>query len=616
MCGFIAIYYKNEIFGQKVTNTHDEMRSLLHHRGPDEFKTFTSSNGRLDLFFYRLSIIDLDHGSQPISSSDGTIISVFNGEIYNFKELREELASEGVTLKTQGDAEVIPNLFALHGPNFVNKLRGMFTIVLWDGEKVHVYRDRFGIKPLYQAEDDEKVIFSSEVKPLVSLTSINKTISIKALADYLRYGYVLGPHNIFSDVKSIAPASYLCLDGKRTTENLFYDIATDKVSATNERDALKQLEDKIFETVSCHLTADVPVGIFLSGGLDSGLIAAMASQVNPSIKTLTLKFEGAPVDESTVAHDIAKHCGLDHEVISVTSDDLLKVMVESIWRMESPLADSGALANFLISKHAKNRGLKVVLCGAGGDELFAGYTYHVKSKLEEKLYPFRYLAPLMMPFVGKERRRKLKRSLSFDKDPLFHYLDKTRVFFDVSIFSDSLVDEDLKSYWFKNTKASHKLKRLYSDLHTYIPSNLMLLLDRATMSSSIEGRVPFLDHELADLAFTFNDDIRTPGGERKGLLKKLARKHLPSSVFELPKIGFNSPVEAWMNGPLADKVDLILRSERFLNRSFWERTKIEKIISEPLNFHQKWTLFQLELFCLIHVDQEFTSLEDIHWDQL
>lgn len=598
MCGFIGIVRKNS---SALRRADDSFRGLLNKRGPDDFKIFHSPCGRVDFYFYRLSIIDLEMSSQPVSSATGKTTAVFNGEIYNYLELRQHLESKGVKFKSTGDSEVIPNLYELYGENFVQKLRGMFTIMLYDGDKVVIYRDRLGIKPLYYHETESEIIFASEVKPLLKLMNDKKKeISKESLEDYLNYGYVLSPHNIFKNIKTVAPAEKLAIkNGKIHTEQ-YWKISNIRPNFLKQEDAIKIVEQKIDEVVKLHLQADVPVGIFLSGGFDSGIIAARASTMTSSLKAYTLRFVDKKIDESKIAADIAKKYHLTHEIYDVTSDDLLNELAASIWQSEAPLADSGMMANLFISRKVRAEGIKVALCGAGGDEIFAGYTYHVRDTLEKKITRLRRLVHAGSSLFPGELSGKLKRAASFDLDPVFHYIGKTRVF---NNFDRYKWDEDLKVKYFKEFQHDPSTARLTADLQSYVPDNLMLLIDRATMAYSVEGRVPFLDHEIVELMISLPSEVRTLNGDRKGMLKEIGKKILPSSMYSLPKMGFNSPVNEWMNGKLGELVSFALSPQRIKNREYFEILEERKINLAALNFHQKWTLLQLELFYRMFLDK-------------
>lgn len=599
MCGFLAIYNKDSL-----SENIEHIKPLLAHRGPDKQSEYRDLNKKVDLYFFRLSIIDLETGGQPIISKNQEVVAVFNGEIYNYLELREELMADGYEFITQGDAEVITPLYEKYGDKFVSKLEGMFTISLWDSEKeeLHIYRDRFGIKQLYYTETENKLYFSSEVKPLLALPGVSRSVSEQGVFEYLSFGYTLGEISFFKDIKKVPQATHLIVkNGKIVKEERYWDFSQElKLSSKDE------LLNSLDESIKLHLRSDVKVGAFLSGGLDSGMLVARASKQYSGLSTYTLKFSEAVVDESVVAEEIAKKYKTKHKTFTAKYDDLLAELPKAVWACDEPLADSGILANFLISSLAAKDNCKVVISGAGGDELFGGYSYHVRSEFEKKFKGFEWACRLMGNLLPGSMGRKWYRTGSYDSDPGSHYLLHTKVFHEPEKLStnfDQFSDSN-KSKWLKKFRGEHQTARLYADLHTYIPDNLMVHFDRATMTRSIEGRVPFLHHPLVERALNVPSAQRNPNGSRKQLLKDIARDHLPESVFNLPKIGFNSPVSAWMNGPVGQDMLRVIRSDSFINRDFWKGGEIKKIVHSNLPFHQVWSLFQLEMFCRVHIDNE------------
>ncbi len=608
MCGFIGLIRKNQRPSPHSAVKQylpDFYRPLLKNRGPDDFRFFHSPCGKVEFYFYRLSIIDLDHGFQPSYSSSRKIVSVFNGEIYNYQELRQQLMTLGIQLKTNGDAEVIPNLYEIYGESFVEKLRGMFSILIWDGEKVLAYRDRMGIKPLYYYDSANTVFFSSEVKPLLRLApEIKNSVNYAAVEDYLNYGYSLAPHNIFTDVHTVEPATFIRIQNQQITSKKYWQINQVEQLIISEPEALDLVDKKLNEVCALHMQADVPACIFLSGGFDSGILAAKAARTHPQTKAYTLRFPEKKVDESAVARDIAKMHNLEHVVYDVSSENLMNLLTTSLWQIEAPFADSGILANMFISQKVRADGIKVALCGAGGDEIFAGYSYHAPTDLEQKLMQFGDLPYYFAQLLPGQNGGKLKRAAAFSANPLFHYIAKTRVF---NNFDHHHWNKDLKVQYFNQFAKWPFSARLVADLQTYVPDNLMLLLDRTTMAHSVEGRVPLLDHELVELMLSLPNDIRLPNNERKGFLKKLGKNILPQSMYSLPKLGFNSPVEQWMQGPLQNTVNSVLEINRIKHRDYFMIFEKRKIQLNDLNFHQRWTLLQLELFYRLFIDQDCPS---------
>lgn len=609
MCGYLAVLNKD-----LKKNSLDSLKYPMTHRGPDHIGHYSDSKNRLDIIFYRLSIIDLNGSNQPVYNQDRSVVVVFNGEIYNYKELQKYIINNEINLKSDGDAEVIAHLYDLIGPDFVDKIQGMFSIFIWDENKgvAFVYRDRFGIKPLYYAETKDKIIFCSEIKPILCFPNIGREISSVGLSQYLSYGYTLSPNTIFKEIKKLPSASYLTIANGKFHEKSYFDIQPTDTEDLSEELILSLLDDSI----KLHLQADVKLGIFLSGGLDSGVLAARASTFTPHLSSYTVRFKESAIDESWIAEDIAKKYHIQHKTLDASFNDLLRPLPHILWHCDEPLADSGILPNYLVSKFAKQDGCKVVLCGTGGDEIFAGYNYYLRSPLEKKVKNVELLMRVLGKVIGGNTGMKLARSGSFESHPSFHYLGHTKIFHDFKKLSGKLVPCHKKGDWIKNFKGDNQTARLYADLNTYIPENLMFLLDRMTMAWSLEGRVPYLHHPLVERLLKIPADKRTPIGVRKGLLRSIAKNLLPESAFTLPKIGFNSPVSEWMKGDTGVKINKVLGSSSFIKRPYWDKSKVKNILKGSLNFHQKWTLFQLEMFYRVHVDNMSKPIEGMELEDL
>ena len=598
MCGVIGVIQKGGSFSKL-----DRFDSLMKHRGPDSTGYFESHSKKAKLRFYRLAIIDLDSGEQPSYNQEKNIISVFNGEIYNYKELREELSSLGFQFKTRGDAEVIPFLYEYYGLKFIDKLEGMFSILIWDERRgeFYAFRDRFGIKPLHYVENDDYYLFSSEVKPLKEALG-RLEIDSQAVEEYFSYGFTLS-RSLFKGLKKVQNSHYIKIDQQgKLHEFRYWDLKQEGQSWSHEG-----LIESFDQGLKLHLRSDVKVGMFLSGGYDSGLIAARLSEMDQKVTAYTVKFKEAPLDESQVAAKIAKNLGIEHKIFEVTFDDLFGFTPQILWHCDEPLADSGIFPNYYLSKMARGEDCKVILVGTGGDEVFAGYGYHVRSALENKVKPFeKALLPLLkyLP-LPQGTKRKLMRTCSYQLDPIGHYLGHTQVFHDLRFLKQYGL-ETKKGQLLKRFEGDGQTARLYADLNSYIPENLMVLFDRATMAHSMEGRVPFLHHPFVEYAFNIKEAARTPQGRRKGLMKDVIQNYLPKEVFELPKMGFNSPVREWSSQKhIKSKIEGVLRSERFLERPCFDSNILRKTNIEKLNFHQLWTLFQFELFLRVHYDHNY-----------
>lgn len=618
MCGFVGIYDRREGRERDLRPLID----LLRHRGPDDEGFFQSANGRAHLAFRRLAIIDLETGEQPVRNEDGSVVVILNGEIYNYVELTAELKGKGHTFRSHGDAEVITHLYEEHGDQLVDHLQGMFAFILWDDrrQRMVVGRDHAGIKPVYYAVTPDEIAFASEIKPLLRLPSVSRELNPDALSQYLSFGFSMAPQTIFRDIRKLPAGHLLVIENGEVIESEFWDLRQPQAVAGSFEEVGQLVLAGLDDAVRLHLRSDVSVGAFLSGGIDSGLIVARAAHLHPRLKTYTLRFEGGLDDESALAASVAERYGTDHTTFTVASDSMQSLLPRIAWACDEPLGDSGVLPNYVISELARNDGVKVVLNGAGGDELFAGYTYFFRSAVEQRLsrmpVPLRLMATLAGAF-NREASRKLRRAADYQDDPARHYTGHVTVW----------PDEDLRSLlnpeWYRADAVALRENavsrfqgdslnaRMYAEIKTYLVDDLMLLLDRMTMIHSLEGRVPFLHRPLMELAMGIPGSLKAPGGLRKGLLRSLAADLLPAALLDQPKRGFNSPVSQWIRGSFGDQVVSLLTEERSLSRPWWKRRTLESFVrSRPArgaHQHRLFLLFVLEIFCRVHLDGEWNE---------
>lgn len=593
MCGFLAIYGEMR---DKIND--DEVRKLLYHRGPDDFQVYKDE--KVSLYFSRLAIIDPKGPGQPSVSQCGRFISLFNGEIYNYKNLQTHLRERGISLKSKGDAEVLPNLFSLYGEDFLDYLEGMFSIVIWDKEesRLNFFRDRTGIKPLYYTETDNGFACGSEIKPLRLLNEDSlglESIERESVEDYLAFGYLPFESTIFKNIKKL-PAGYKGQYGKSFEIKKYWEP-----SLNNSFD-INDVEDLLRKITQEHLVSDVPVGVFLSGGFDSSLIAALAAEKCPSMNAYTVKFSDGGLDESVAASEVAKRYGLKHHIFETSVEELVDLLPAIFWASDEPNSDSGIMPSYYISKRAKQSGSVVVLAGTGGDEIFGGYNYYVKNEWERRLS---FLGPLSILAPKKLRKNgiisKVIRSLSFSKRPMLNF------FYHRCLFGDEFVHDIGKRvsrfeqigrefFHFDGQK-----RRMWCDLKTYLPEELLSLLDRVTMGNSIEGRVPFCDHRLVEALYRIDTSSVFFNEDRKGLMKKISKKFLPQAIFNLPKSGFNSPVNNWVeNHEVQERIKSSLFGKSSHVRNILGNRLTEKRFKD-MNFYQKWALFSLEVFLKVHI---------------
>lgn len=619
MCGFAGVYDKNGIEKYDM----NLLVKLIYHRGPDEQRICNTSDAVIG--FARLAIIDIEGGSQPMKSDDGLITVAMNGEIYNYIELREELKSQGVTFISESDTEVLLQMYIRYGLEMLPKLQGMYGIVIIDKKRdvIYLIRDRVGIKPLYYTCVGEKQIgFSSEIKPLLRLPFVSKRVRQESVAEYLQCEYVQAPNTIFNDIKKVMPGHYLSISESGVHEIEYWDCSEIKVDDSfSAENAKERIKAELRRSLSLHLRSDVPLGFFLSGGIDSGLLVALASEQVNNLDTYTLRFANGDFDETGLANAVARKYGTNHHCFEVNADDFERLLPEIIWYFDEPLADSGILPNYMLNELVNKDGTKVIISGAGGDELFAGYTYYFQNEAEKKVNAHPAIATLaeaaLRPFKT-DLSNKIHRSLLYNEDPLEHMLYCEQAMLEDEVRRLTGISPkgmNLKRELGKKFTQGGLNRLLYTDFKTYLSDDLLLLSDRTCMAYSIEGRVPFLHHPLIELAFSIPGNIKAPGENRKWLLKEIAKEYLPKEIFDAPKMGFCSPIQTWANNGFSDFAYKILNHERTISRDIWNKDGFSRYVADKnvysKHFNKIYLLLILELFFRIHVDGEYSSRDDI-----
>jgi asparagine synthase (glutamine-hydrolysing) len=581
MCGICGIAAANG--ASPDVEAVRRMNGRLVHRGPDSDGVFADE--RVALAMRRLSIIDLEGGDQPIANEDGSVVVVQNGEIYNYRELRAELERRGHRFKTHSDTEVLVHLYEEHGEGFVERLRGMFAIALWDGRgrRLLLARDRFGIKPLYYRHARGTLSFASELKALMQQPGFSREIDPRAVAAFLAFNSIPAPLTVFAEARKLPAGALAVWAGGELTERRYARPAPVEASQAKRRPegALAgELRETLRDSVRAHLVADVPVGVLLSGGVDSaGLVALAAGEQAEPVKTFSVGFEEASFDELERARLVAEHYRTEHHEIVLRPDavELLPKLVEAF---DEPFGDSSALPTYLVSELAAGE-VKVALSGEGGDELFGGYYTYVADLLAPRIGR---LAALAAPLI--ERLPSSSEKVSFDykakrfaRGAKLPPLERHHAW--KEIFSRELqvallggrdpgwdpVDRYRERY--AETAGAEPLARLQDvDLGIYLVDDLLVKTDRSGMAHSLELRVPFLDNEVAATALGLATPLKVRGLAKKRLLRRALAPLLPKEVLQGPKQGFSVPVAAWLRGPLQGFARETLSTET-LSRQGW-----------------------------------------------
>ncbi|MBN1546062.1 MAG: asparagine synthase (glutamine-hydrolyzing) [Syntrophaceae bacterium] len=598
------------------------MNRTMIHRGPDDEGYYCRDNAGLG--HRRLSIIDLNSGHQPIYNEDKTKVIVFNGEIYNFLELRSFLQKEGHTLQTKTDTEVIIHAYEQWGAECVQKLRGMFSFAVWDTKKQELFlaRDRLGKKPLYYSCDGTKIIFASELKGILEDHTVARDINIEALSDYLSFGYVPYPKTIFRSILKLPPGHFLLNRDHGSRPQQYWDITFAPTLEFSEDELCDSLLTKLQEAVKMRLISDVPLGAFLSGGIDSSIVVALMSQLtNEPVITNSVGFTQKKYSELEHAGFTASLFGTNHHEF-VVAPDAVDVVNRLAWHFDEPFADSSAIPTYYVSKMARNN-VTVALSGDGGDENFAGYRRYFFDRLENRLravFPLflrrsviRALATVYpkadwLPQVM--RAKTLLTNLSLD--PVEGYFNSMSYFLPSAkdkVISPELAGE-LRDYesselfrrHYGNAGTSDPLSRIqYIDFKTYLTDDILTKVDRASMAVSLEVRVPILDHEFVELAAMIPSCLKLNGRVSKYIFKKTAERLLPPNILNRQKMGFSIPVGEWLRNELKPLVHETILSKEFEGRLFFNQKYVQWLWKQHLagirDFTQPlWVLLSFELW--------------------
>jgi len=637
MCGIAGILE----FGKEARIDSGVVRRMcdaMVHRGPDDDGYFTE--GRIGLGMRRLSIIDLGTGHQPISNEDGSIQIVFNGEIYNHRALREQLISRGHRYRTESDTESIVHLYEEYGHGCVQHLRGMFAFAIWDAnrESLFIARDRLGIKPLYYQLSPSNFIFGSEIKVLLAHPGMRAQFNRAAMPEYLAFGYLSGAETFYSGVRKLMPGHWLEAgeNGRLRIEQYWELKPKSDETRRDEKYYVAGYRDLLEEAVNRHLMSDVPLGVFLSGGLDSSAVAALMTKIRREpIETFSVGYSEPTYSELPFARTVAQHLNSLHHEVLVSRQDFFGALPKLIWHEDEPIAWPSSVSLFFVAQLARER-VKVVLTGEGSDETLAGYSryaFTLKNLAFDRFY--RGLVPrgirrhlrdsiATSTWINAATRRKLSHTcLGLDGESWTSlYLDNFFSAFNQNDQKELLTDDfaeqleagaayrNVLRYW-ENSSGEILQRLLYTDIKTYLVE-LLMKQDNMSMAASIESRVPFLDHVLVEWAMRVPATIQIHGAAGKRILKKAMEDLLPLSIIYRKKLGFPTPWSGWLTGASLDEIESLLLSPRSIDRGFFKRSAIEKLFREHRSrycdhYDRIWRLLNLELWHRICLEGESHS---------
>jgi len=611
------------------------MSDAISHRGPDDDGIYTS--GPAGLAMRRLSIVDLATGHQPLSNEDGSIWIIFNGEIYNHAALRPQVESRGHVYRTHSDTETIVHLYEDLGSDCLQQLSGMFAFAIWDARRQTLFlaRDRVGIKPLYYHVDAERLIFGSEIKAILAHPAIDAPFNRATLPEYLAFGYLSGEETMYTGIRKLMPGHWMEIDSRgQIKTDRYWDLTIAPPDSTrSESNYVQTYRDLLAQSVSSHLMSDVPLGVFLSGGLDSSAVAALMTKIRGTpVETFSVGYAEDTYSELPHARAVAKHLNSNHREVLVSQQDFFSALPHLIWHEDEPIAWPSSVPLYFVARLARER-VKVVLTGEGADETLAGYTryaFTLKNAAWDRFY--RGMTPAAMrswirgtvtdsSWIGASLRRKLSHTFlarngssweSFYFDNFFCAFGESE---QSGLLSPNLAREFSAGAPYKHAldhwqhSSGEMLQRLlYTDIETYLVE-LLMKQDNMSMAASIESRVPFLDHKLLEFAVNIPQHLQVAGFTGKRILKKAVADILPPSVINRPKQGFPTPWSRWLAGPQLDEIRTLLLEPRSLDRGFFQRSAIERLFAEHRAARRDhsdhiWRLLNLELWQRVCLERE------------
>jgi asparagine synthase (glutamine-hydrolysing) len=623
MCGITGFYSTDKKFSEDDLHS---MTDAVAHRGPDAFGYFLDET--IGLGHRRLSIIDLsENANQPMHSSDGRYVMVYNGEVYNYREIATELKHKfKTTFRTSSDSEVILEGYVHYGPEIIQKLNGMFALAIFDKHKKELFvcRDRVGIKPLYYFWDGRNFAFASELKALTKTTFIPLQVNKNAIYQYLHMGFIPAPQSIYQSIKKLESGCWMKISDNHLEQNKYWSVNTkiqEKV-ITNEKEAIVKLSDLLMSSVQYQIKSDVPFGVFLSGGIDSSLVTANAVNLSGvKVNTFSIGFEENKFNESVYAKAIANHLGTNHHEFIVSYKDAIDLIDVIFDAYSEPFADSSSIPTLLVSKLARQH-VTVTLSGEGGDELFMGYgAYKWAERLNNPfIKSMRYPISSVLGSLKKYERHSEYFKYPHENLQYSHILSQEQYFFSMEELENILTKDFSGSAGSKNTELlnnfgieinhlARKLepmeKQAIFDLNFYLQDDLLSKVDRASMHYSLETRVPYLDHRIIEFALNLSSDLKYKDNTTKYLLKEILYQYVPQKFFNRPKQGFAIPLENWLRDELRFLIEdnlskMVIERYNIVNFEYVEDLKKKFFEGKIYLYNRIWILIVLHKWFIKH----------------
>lgn len=630
MCGICGIVdFEHAVEPELVAR----MNSVLVHRGPDEGGQYV--RGPIGIAMRRLSIIDVAGSHQPMSNPDASIWIVFNGEIYNFQQERELLEQRGHVFQTHGDTEVILRLYEEFGLRFVEHLNGMFALAIWDSRqrRLVLARDRAGVKPLYYALHNGRLRFASESKAILQDTDLPRTIDTNAVAGFLNYNSMPSPATMFKEIRSLPPGHLALFDAHGFRVERYWDVDFSLKRDWKQPELLEAVEHLLKDSIRLRMISDVPLGAFLSGGVDSSLVVAMMAELSSHpVEAFSVGFDEqyAYMDERAYSRAVARKYGAHHHEVVLKPDDLLKDIDRVVWFLDEPCGDAAAFLTLALSEFTRKY-VTVSLSGVGGDELFAGYRRYLAAKWHDRYLklPAFVRRGIIRPLVSilPENRssrlanlgritKKFVRDIDGDLKSSWQNTVSYLPCYDGPMFAGAMEpvtrrsfrSDDFDALWQRVVALPDPVDQaIYLDLKTYLPDQLLFLQDKMSMAASLETREPFLDYRLIELAATIPPNVRLPGRELKAILRRIADKYLPRDCIYREKKGFAAPIGQWFRGPLREQLRDALSPDRVRSRGIF---RVEYIDWMMRSFFEQNRDLSVQLFQAFMLELWFRQLVD------
>jgi asparagine synthase (glutamine-hydrolysing) len=635
MCGICGVFnaQSSEPVSQQLI---ERMTGSISHRGPDDSGAYL--DGPVGLGFARLSIIDLSGGHQPMSNETGDVWLVFNGEIWNYKELRKELLEKGHQFRTNSDTETIIHAYEEYGVDCVSRLHGMFGFAIWDAprRRLLLARDRAGKKPLYYTRVNGSVIFASEIKALLFHPDVKRQADPQALADFLSVRYVPGPATLFANIYKVLPGHWLLCENDTVREECYWDYTFSRTEQRPIEEYIQGIRQHVHRAVEERMIADVPVGALLSGGVDSSIVTGTMSQLtNQPVQTFAVGFDVEGYSELPYARLVADHFSTQHHELVVKYSDLSQYWPLLTWHRDEPVSEPSDLGVYLISKLAR-RHVKVVLSGEGGDELFAGYPKYVIDWMARyyHILPTPLRDKVIMPLLDQlpYSMRKLKTAARNLSQPIpQRWMNWFGIFngqLKENILSESIkasIDTDssrvFRRWLEKNPQRDNLSSMLYLDTKIWLPDNLLMKGDKMTMAASLEARMPLLDYKLTGYAASIPSNVKVRPFQAKYLLKRSFADFLPKPILTRKKMGFNVPTGTWFREGQPNLITRLLLSERARSRGYLNDAFVASLLRDHLegrtNYqNQLFILASLELWFRVFIDSTVLELPIMTLEEL